>query len=62
MSTYEYVCDHVVPGCKHRETGDTPEAVREKAIKHLHEHHGMEYLDGDSGSAQSLGIVPSQAR
>jgi len=62
MSVYECVCDHVVPGCRHRETGDTPEAVREKVIAHLHEHHGMEYLDGDSNSGPSLGIVPSQTR
>lgn len=42
---FEFVCDHIVPGCTHKETGDTPERVREKAVEHLHEHHGMEYLD-----------------
>ncbi|MEN8114808.1 MAG: DUF1059 domain-containing protein [Actinomycetota bacterium] len=42
---FEYLCDHVIPGCTTKETGDTSEAVKEKAIKHLHEHHDMEYLD-----------------
>ncbi len=44
---YEFLCDHVIPGCTHKETGDTPERVREKAIQHLHEGHGMEYIDDD---------------
>lgn len=44
---YEFMCDRIIPGCTHKERGDTPEAVREKAIKHLHEGHGMEYIDED---------------
>ena len=59
---YEFVCDRLIPGCDHRETGDTPEAVREKAMKHLHEHHGMEYIDGDTSAKLDLVIVPIQAR
>jgi predicted small metal-binding protein len=54
---YEYICDRLIPGCSHRETGDTPEAVREKALKHLHEHHGMEYLDADTSSQLDSLIV-----
>jgi predicted small metal-binding protein len=59
---FEYVCDRLIPGCPHRETGDTPEAVREKAVKHLHEHHGMEYIDGDTSSQLDSLIVISHAR
>jgi predicted small metal-binding protein len=59
---FEYVCERLVPGCSHRETADTPEAVREKALKHLHEHDGMEYIDGGSTSHVDDVIVPSQAR
>jgi len=59
---FEFVCDRLIPGCSHRETGDTPEAVREKAVKHLHEHHGMEYIDGGTSSQLDSLIVPSQAR
>ncbi len=45
---YEFVCDHIIPGCTHKETGDTPEAVHEKAIAHLHEHHDMSYIDDET--------------
>ncbi len=44
---YEFACDQIIPVCPGKETGDTPEAVREKAVRHLHEHHGIEYLDQD---------------
>ena len=55
---YEYVCDHIIPGCTHKETGDTPEAVREKAIAHLHEHHDMSYIDEDV--SQRIGLAITQ--
>lgn len=42
---YEFVCERIIPGCTVREKGDTPEALREKAIAHLHEHHDMSYID-----------------
>ena len=42
---FEFICDRVIPGCTHRETSDTPERAREKAIAHLHEHHDMAYID-----------------
>jgi predicted small metal-binding protein len=55
---FEYLCDHFIPGCPHTETGDTPEATREKALKHLHDDHGMEYLDEDAMARLNLAIVP----
>jgi predicted small metal-binding protein len=55
---FEFLCDRVIPGCTHRETGDTPEAVRQKAIEHLHDHDGMEYLDRDTEARLSLAILP----
>ena len=51
------MCEKLIPGCTHREEGDTPERVREKAIEHLHEHHGMEYIDDDFRSRLDLAIV-----
>lgn len=59
---FEFVCDRLIPGCSHRETGDTPEAVREKALIHLREHHGPEYVDGTTASQISSLIVPTQTR
>jgi predicted small metal-binding protein len=59
---FEYICDHVVPGCPHKETGDTREAVREKALEHLHSHDGMEYIDDDVLSSVDGAIVEIHSR
>lgn len=42
---YEFVRDRIIPGCSHKEKGDTPEAVREKAVDHLRRHHDLAYID-----------------
>jgi predicted small metal-binding protein len=42
---FEFICDRVIPGCEHKETGDTAERTREKAIAHLRGHHHMDYID-----------------
>ena len=57
---FEFVCERVIPGCSHKETGDTPEAVREKAERHIHEHHGTEYLEGAARIDLSLAILRVQ--
>ena len=55
---YEYVCERLIPGCTYRSDGETPERVREKALEHLHEHHGMDYIDDDIRSRVNLAILP----
>ena len=55
---FEFVCDKVIPGCTHKETSDTPEAAREKAIAHLHEHHDMKYIDQDVTARIGIAISP----
>ena len=53
---YEFVCDKVIPGCTHKDLPcDTPEASRVQATQHLHEHHGMDYLD--VGAKAKLGLA-----
>ena len=54
---YEYVCDKIIPGCTYKERGDTSEAVREKAVAHLHEHHGMDYIDNPRFPDISVAVV-----
>ena len=54
---YEYICDRIIPGCTCKETGDTPEAVREKAVQHLHEHHGMDYIDNPQFPNVSVAVM-----
>lgn len=39
--------DRIIPGCSHKEKGDTPEAVREKAVDHLRQHHDLAYIEDD---------------
>ena len=58
---YEFLCERVIPGCTHRETGETREAVHERAVKHLHEHDGLDYLDDDTKTRLSLAIMPIEA-
>ncbi|MFC2153133.1 DUF1059 domain-containing protein [Actinomycetota bacterium] len=55
------MCDRLIPGCSHKETGDTLQAAREKAIAHLHEHHGMDYIDDDVAVRITSAIGPAQA-
>lgn len=57
---FEYVCEHIVPGCTTKELGDTREAAREKALEHLRRHHDMDYIDGPTSDKITLAIVPLQ--
>jgi len=61
-SMFEYVCEHIVPGCTIKAQGDTPERAREKAVAHLHEHHGMEYIDAPVSDKIDLAILPTLQR
>jgi predicted small metal-binding protein len=36
---YEFLCERIIPGCKHRETGEDREDVLERALEHMREHH-----------------------
>ena len=42
---YEFVCDRIIPGCTHTETAETQEKAREKAEKHLRDHHQRDELN-----------------
>ncbi len=59
---FGYVCDRFIPGGSHCETVDAPAAVREMALEHLHQHQGLECLDGEAASQVDSLIVPSQVR
>ncbi len=57
---FEFICDRVIPGCEHKETGDTAERVHEKAIAHLHEHHDLSYIDEPTQARVSRAIIHVQ--
>lgn len=42
---YEFVCDRIIPGCTHKEKAETEEEAREKARRHLADHHRREELN-----------------
>ena len=42
---YEFICARIIPGCTHTETAETREKAREKAEKHLRDHHQRYALD-----------------
>jgi predicted small metal-binding protein len=36
---YEFLCEHIIPRCTHRESGKDRQVVYEKALEHMREHH-----------------------
>jgi predicted small metal-binding protein len=39
---YEFLCDHIIPGCTHKESGEDREEVLERAMAHLQAHGELE--------------------
>jgi predicted small metal-binding protein len=37
--SFEFVCEHLIPGCTSKVQGETKEEVAAKAEKHIHDHH-----------------------
>ena len=58
---YEHICDKIIPGATYRDTGDTPEAVPEKAVAHLNEHHNMDNIDNPRMPDVSVAVIKLQA-
>jgi len=54
---YEYVCEHVIPGCTTKELAETRKATLEKALVHLQEHHDIEHPDAGTLNAVNAAIV-----
>lgn len=42
---FEYVCDHLVPGCTHKDRDETREKLLDRAAIHLREHHDLDHHD-----------------
>ena len=54
---YEYVCEHVIPGCTAKELGENRKATLEKALVHLQEYHDIEHPDAGTLNAVNAAIV-----
>lgn len=59
---FEYLCEHIIPGCTTRETGDTKDAAREKARAHLREHHDMPHVEAAMWEKIDLAIAAIRSR
>ena len=42
---YEFVCDHLIPGCTYKDRDERNEEVLERALDHFRVHHTMHHFD-----------------
>ena len=54
---YEYVCEHVIPGCTTTELAESRKAALEKAMIHLQKRHDIEHPDVGTLNAVNAAIV-----
>ena len=44
---YDFVCEHLVPGCTHKDQDQNQADLYERAAKHIREHHDLGH-EGDA--------------
>lgn len=54
---FEFVCDHIVPGCTHKEQAESKEDLLDKVEAHLREHHDMHRHDPTVATALEAGAI-----
>jgi predicted small metal-binding protein len=42
---FEFVCDHLVPGCTHQDKDESENELRERAAAHYREHHSLNHFN-----------------
>ena len=42
---FHYVCDHLVPGCTHKDEDEIREELLDRVAIHLREHHNLDHRD-----------------
>ncbi len=52
----ECICDHMSPGCPHKEVSDTQKAAREKALAHTSTNTTVESLDDSQAPRVDMAI------
>ena len=55
---YQFVCDHLVPGCDYRAKRASEEETHEVAKDHLHERHQVEYIDDEAWETIARAVMP----
>lgn len=54
---FEFMCDHVIPGCTHKERAETREELIAKVDLHLREHHDLHVHDPTVMKALDAGAI-----
>jgi len=55
---FEYVCDHIVPGCTHMDRDAKREKLLERVAIHLREHHDLDHTHQPIAEAlKKTGII-----
>ena len=57
MAVYEFVCDRMIPGSTYTETSETEKEARQKARRHLEDHHRMEGLDDCTNARINMAVI-----
>lgn len=42
---FRYICDHIVPGCTHKDSDADRDRLLERVGVHLREHHDLNHRD-----------------
>lgn len=54
---FEFVCEHLVPGCTHKDHAQKQEELLDRAVAHLKEHHNLDHRDQPYDDAvKTLGV------
>lgn len=40
---FEFICDHIIPGCTHVDRDEDRDKLLERAGEHLKDHHDLDY-------------------
>jgi predicted small metal-binding protein len=40
---FEFVCDHIIPGCTHTDRDDSKDKLLERVEIHMREHHDLDH-------------------
>ena len=55
---YQFVCEHLVPGCEFKAQKVSEEEAHDVAKDHLHERHQVEYVDDNAWEMIARAVMP----
>lgn len=55
---FQYICEHLVPGCTYKSSALTEEETHDIGKDHLHESHQIEYVDDEAWETIAKAVMP----